>query len=120
MEFTIYDISDVVDENANDFIFEDCQNDLIEVEMGLSSGEVRQSLLDRFRSAVRNRDINFVDINLSKYGFNVDENSVESEEDEDSVISDIDSILYDLEDEDITDTTWTMPQETIYIKGEEW
>lgn len=120
MEFTIYDISDVVDNESEDFVFEEYENELTELEMGLSAGEVRQSLLDRFRNAIRNKDIYFVNVNFSKYGLNFEENSLDTEDEEKSKIEDIDNILYDLEDDEISDTMWILPQEVIYVKGEEW
>lgn len=117
MEFTIYDVSDVIDDN---FVFEDQKDELTELEMGLSSGELRQAILDRFRSAVRNKDILFINVNFEKHDLVLQEDSLDSELEEDAVIEDIDKILYDLEDEEITDTTWILPDEVIYVRGEEW
>lgn len=120
MEFTIYDLSDVIDDENDNFIFEDHKDELSEIEMGLSSGELRQSILDRFRSAVRNKDIPFINVNFEKHDLLLQEDSLDSELEEDAVIEDIDKILYDLEDEEITDTMWVLPNEVIYVKGEEW
>lgn len=120
MEFTIYDISDYAEEQIDSFDFEKYEDELTELEMGLSSGELRQSLLDRFRETARRKEALFINVNFEKYDLTISEDDLESDLEIASIVEDIDKILYDLEDEDLDETVWNLPQEVIYIKGESW
>lgn len=119
MEFTIYDLSDFLDEELQNFNFEE-ESDLPEIEMGLSAGEIRQSLLDRFREEVRTETAQFINMNLSEYGVNIKEDDLDSEDEKQLIKSEIENTLYDLDDEELNDSTWHFASEIIYIRGEEW
>lgn len=121
MEFNIYDLSDLLDIDPENFVFDDSvKDDVSEVESGLSAGEIRQSLLDRFRQAILNQNYDFVNLNLKKYDVEIDETNDEDDLGEASLIEDVEKALYDLEDEDLMDTVWVLPDEVIYIEGVEW
>lgn len=119
MDYTIYDVSEFVDVDAQDFdINEHNIEDLVELETGLSSGELRQAILDRFRQTVKHKDYQFVTLNFENHGLILDDEVSELESD--YIVEDIDTILYDFEDEDLAGTVWILPQEVIYIFENEW
>lgn len=119
MEFTIYDISEFLDDEIQNFDFDEHEN-LVEIEMGLSAGEVRQSLLDRFREEVRTENVQFINMNLSDYGVDLDDGSLEEKDEQVIAESEIENILYDLDDEELSSSIWHFASEIIYIRGEEW
>lgn len=119
MIFNIYDVSDAVDdENLDSYEFD--VEEATERETGLSSGEMRQALLDRFREAAKNQEVAFINVNFSEYDLTVDEEDLNTEAEIRSVVEDIDKILYDIEDEDMVGQLWILPQEILYIDGEDW
>lgn len=119
MEFTIYDLSELSDQELQDFDF-NIHEDLPEIEMGLAAGEVRQSLLDRFREEVRAEEVQFININLFEYGVKIDNDDLEDDKERELVESEIENTLYNLDDEELDATVWNFASEIIYIRGEEW
>lgn len=89
------------------------------VESGLSSGEFRQALLDRFRQELKTEDVYFVNFSLSSFGLEFDEDLVETAEGRTSILTDIENFLYDSDDEIFIDTLWDFHNETVYVRGEE-
>lgn len=102
MEFSIYIVSENFDVN-NIESYE-------KVEQGLSAGEVRQSLIDRFNQELKYSGIKNINRNFSSYGLSISFNNIKK---------DIEETLYDrLSDEDISNRMWFFHREIIYIKGE--
>lgn len=120
MEFTIYDLSELPDEEIQDFNFEEHKGNLVEVELGLSAGEVRQSLLDRFREEVQSEEAQFINLNLFEYGIKLDKYALEDTSEQDQTKAEIENILYDMDDEELDSSIWHFASEIIYVSGEEW
>lgn len=119
MEFTIYDISELSDDELENFDFEKYSN-LPELEMGLSAGETRQSLLDRFKEEIKSEKPQFININLGEYGIDLDDENLETEDEQALSTSEIENVLYDFDDEELSSSVWYFASEIIYIRGEEW
>jgi hypothetical protein len=113
MSFTISQIAETDSADAIERLTED---DV--VESGLSSGEFRQSMLDRFRQEIKTEDIYFINFSLQPFELEFEEDLVETEEGRQSILTDVENFLYDTEDEDFYKTTWDFHNETIYVEGE--
>lgn len=120
MSFTIYDVS-LLDEKEITLLQDDNSflDDDDKVEMGLSSGELRQSLMDRFREDLKNEDsINFVNASFIRYDFSVNEDFFNDPVGRQSVLEDIENVLYELEDEDFINSTWFFTNEVVHVVDE--
>lgn len=86
------------------------------VERGLSEGEVRQSLLDRFREDVRNGELDAINKSLSRFGFGiaVSQEFMLSEEGHETIVQDIDNLIYELKNKEILGP-WEFSDSTIYL-----
>ncbi len=113
MSFDIYDVSEYNVEHAQELASEDDK-----VESGLSPGELRQSLMDRFRREVRSGDPYFLNLNFPDQDFELDEEECEDEESVRSVFMDIENLVYDMLDEDIDGSLWEFSNEIIMVRGE--
>lgn len=114
MSFNIYDLSPIDPEQFNG----DTQA-LEAVEMGLSSGELRQSLLDRLREEVESEDSFFINYSLRAFDLEINQEYLETATGRASTLEDIENALYEIEDESISDTTWLFSREIIYIAQED-
>ena len=85
---------------------------------GLSGGEARQALLDRFRSDIREGSITSINVTLSQFGEEIDESVVGNEKAISIAISEVDDLLYRLEDEELTDRLWAFDDEVVLLIGE--
>lgn len=89
-----------------------------EVETGLSSGEIRQSILDRCREDVRRNQLVF-NKEISKF-FNKkqiltnQDLSLLTDKEKDNLIDEIEEVLYNLDDMEITGD-WSFSNAKIYI-----
>lgn len=113
MSFMIY----VIGENDTEGVVEHLAEEDA-VESGLSSGELRQALLDRFRQELTTDDIYFVNLSLQPFDLEFEEDLIESEQGRESMLTDIENLLYDAEDETLLNTFWEFHNERIYVKGE--
>lgn len=111
MGFDVYDVSVYEDDSAEDLMDHDDR-----VEMGLSSGELRQGLLDRFRQELNEHEIYFINVNLRAHGLEVTREDLEDDEQIRSVLVDIENILYDMEDEEIEGSTWEFSNARIIVR----
>ena len=114
MSFNIYSITDT---DAADAVEQLTDDDLIET--GLSSGEFRQALLDRFRQELKTEDVYFINLSLEPFQLEFESDLVETSEGRQSILSDLESFLYDIEDEDLFNTFWEFHNETIYARSDE-
>jgi len=114
MSFNIYSIPS--DQESKPF--DELSDDSL-VESGLSSGEVRQSLLDRFREELKTEDTYFVNFALEAYDLQFDVEEIETPEGQETALKAIDDLLYSLEDEALSCTLWDFHNETVYLKDEE-
>lgn len=107
--FNIYDIpegetfKDVSDDDA--------------VEIGLSPGELRQSILDRFNMEVDNGEFDTVNECLESFDMHIVESLFKNESGRKQAKKDIEEFLYYLEDADYANTYWNFTDELIYIEG---
>lgn len=115
MEFNIYDISDLDTENIDELLESHETEGLSEVEMGLSSGELRQSILDRVREDVRQDEIHFLNRSLEQFELNINEELLENEDGKNMIVQDVDYLIYELSDEELDNTVWEFSFEVIYI-----
>lgn len=98
MEFTVYDVHSLSREDIQKWYDgHDVSFGAEPVETGLSAGEIRQSLMDRFRSAVSRGDMDAVSATTADY-FGL---SIEFDEDTDQVLHDIDELLYSARDDQL-------------------
>lgn len=113
MSFEVFDVSTYESERARELAQE---GDL--VESGLSSGEVRQALLDRFRSEVKREDRLCLNLTLKPYGLFFEEDELEDEVSRRSILMDIENLLYDMSDEQLDNSLWEFSDELILVRGE--
>jgi len=113
MSFEIYDVSEYNIEQAKELANEDDR-----VESGLSPGELRQSLMDRFKREVRLGDAYFLNLNFPDQNFELEEEQFEDEEIARSILMDIENLVYDMLDEDIDGSLWEFSNEVIMVTGE--
>jgi len=114
MSFEIYDVSSYSREIAMELATE---GDI--VESGLSSGELRQSLMDRFREEVKTESVYFINLNLENAGFEgFEEDILEDEQNARGVLLDIENLVYDTLDRNIDGTLWEFSDELILVRGE--
>lgn len=114
MSFDIYDVTAYSRESA--------ANEAVEadiVESGLSPGELRQSLLDRFREEVRSESVYFINMNLELAGFDPFEDDIlEDENNAKCVLNEIESFLYEAVDSVMDGTIWEFSDEMVLVKGQ--
>jgi len=88
------------------------------VESGLSSGELRQAILDRLKIELDLGEYSNVNNALKEFGFIVSEDFFNDESNREVVISDIDNVLYETDDEEFNGAVWMLHNEIIEISGE--
>lgn len=115
MEFNIYEISDLDTEDIEDLLESHDVSDLSEIEMGLSSGELRQSILDRIREDVRQDELHYLNKSLVQFDFSINSESLESDDSKEVIVQDLDYLIYELSDEELDKTIWEFSSEAIYI-----
>lgn len=113
MGFDVYDVSVYEDNDAEKLMTHDDR-----VEMGLSSGELRQGLLDRFRQELTEREAYFINANLRPHGLEIESEDIEEDEQISSVLVDIENILYDMGDEDFEGSIWEFSNARIIVREE--
>jgi len=111
MGFDVYDVSVYEDNDAEKLMNSDDR-----VEMGLSSGELRQGLLDRFRQELSEHETYFINLNLREHGLEITSEDIEDDDQIGSVLMDIENILYDMEDEDMGSSTWEFANARIIVR----
>lgn len=114
MGFNIYSITDT---DAADAVEQLTDDDLVET--GLSSGEFRQAILDRFRQELKTEDIYFINLSLEPFQLEFEEDLIETSEGRQAILNDIENFLYDSEDEELFNTFWEFHNETVYARGDE-
>lgn len=121
MDFTFYDVSYLnEDELANTSIDEllGKTDELDWSQNGLSGGEARQALLDRFREDINNESIHAINMTLSQFGKEISEEVLGNEKALKDEIAEIDELLYSLEDEEISGKIWAFDNEVVFLVGE--
>lgn len=114
MDFTLFDITNAP---ADSLVYN--TDEYEEVEMGLSPGELRQSIIDRTKTDLE-QGFHSLNKNLSVFELSVNEEYLHDPNKVQQVIDDLDNLLYDiLEDSDLDDTVWRFKDSTIYVKGTE-
>lgn len=114
MSFNIYDLSPIdPDEFSGDV------EPLDVIESGLSSGELRQALLDRLKMEIESQDVYFLNYSLKGYDFEIEDDFLEDECGRRSTIEDVENLLYEIDDEAISNTIWLFSPEIVYVKQEE-
>lgn len=107
--FNIYDIpeggtfKDIMDDDA--------------IEIGLSPGELRQSILDRFTVEIDAGEIDVINDCLESFDMHVIETLFATKSGRNQAKKDIEEFLYYLEDEDFANSYWNFSDEFIYIEG---
>lgn len=123
MDFTVYDISSYDEIDGDDYeSLEELESlidnsQLEELEMGLSAGEIRQSLLDRIRQEVRKGELRFLNKTISPLELQIADELAETESGRKAIVNDLETILYELGDKDIVGTVWEFSSEKIYVGG---
>ncbi len=115
MIFNIYDATDdFTAVGLNSLTEEDA------VELGLSGGEVRQSILDRCRADLNAGDLDYIQDSLAQFHYELSNRElIETPEGRAAILKEIDELLYELEDEALHETLWDFVNETVYIKEED-
>lgn len=114
MSFNIYEVpADITDEQIKALTDEDI------VESGLSGGEMRQSLLDRFRQEIKTEDVYYLNLSLERYGFVFEEDLITTLKGSESALVDIENFLYDSEDSVFHNSVWDFHNETVCVKIED-
>lgn len=112
MDFYIFVITNCDPENKQKIAEITSENDNA-VELGLSAGELRQSILDRLREEVENNEIENIEQVFEKLDLPLD-----ITDNKEKLVDRIDELLYNLTDDELNNTIWELTEETIYIKGE--
>lgn len=116
MDFTLFNVSGITDDEV---LKHPEENGLDSVEMGLSPGELRQSILDRTKSDLES-EFHSINKNLTQFGLSIKEELLADETNIDAVMDDLDNFLYDvLEDEDLNETRWSFKKSDILVIGTE-
>lgn len=90
------------------------------IESGLSSGEIRQSLLDRCKSEMRDeKTLVLINRSLRQLGVQLTPEHIESDSEISGLAEDIENILYDAEDEELINSPWIFSNEIIIVKEDE-
>lgn len=121
MEFTFYDASHINEDELTSTSINKLKEKTDELDWsqsGLSGGEARQALLDRFREDINNENIHIINVTLEKFGKEISEDVLGNEKALKDEIAEIDELLYSLEDEEIADRLWAFDNEVIFIVGE--
>lgn len=114
MSFDIYDVTAYTRESAAE---ETTEADI--VESGLSPGELRQSLLDRFRTEIETGSVYYINLNLQMADFDqLEEDILEDEQNAKCVLTEIESFLYEALDSVIDGTIWEFSDEMILVRGQ--
>lgn len=112
MSFDIYEIvSEANDEEIASLSDDD------KVESNLSSGELRQAILDRFRQELKTEDVYFVNLSLEPFGLDFEPDLAETQEGQNSILTDVENFLYDAEDEVFHNTVWEFHNEAVCVKS---
>jgi len=94
--------------------------DMEVIESGLSSGEIRQSILDRCKAEMRETlSTSLINISLEKFDFSITPEKLEDENEVNGISEDIETLLYELEDEEILNTSWVFTHEIITVTEDE-
>jgi hypothetical protein len=118
MSFSIYDVTDLNDAEVERIPHERVELD-DPVEMGLSSGEVRQAILDRVREEVQSLEFAYID---TWFPDEVEPDSVLLSEESscrESFIRDISEALYSLDDQELDNRVMTFSNEIIAVRLED-
>lgn len=114
MSFDIYDVSSLTRETAAE-----SATDADIVESGLSSGELRQALMDRFREEIETESVYFINLNLGLEGEDAfDEDILEDEQNSRGVLTEIENHVYETMDSCMDRTIWEFSNEMILVRGE--
>ncbi len=113
MEFNIFDLDADTDEARIGELDNDDASQL-----GLSPGETRQAILDRIRSELSSGISEFIQTTFDKYGYEIEEDLLETKHGLESVMIDIDNIIYDLDDSELAGSKWDFSDALVYIRGE--
>ena len=115
MFFTIYDVSELSEADLSGLDQHTNAGDFEAVEMGLSSGELRQALLDRLAVEVHHNRADVINDCLSPYGFTVSPQSMSTPLQDDDVLDDIECVVYEIGDEALNGAVFDFTDETIFI-----
>lgn len=86
------------------------------VESGLSSGEVRQSIIDRCRQDLRKtKKTAMINMSLERFDLGISPDTIADKSEINGIIEDIESLLYELDDEDLVRTSWLFANEIIVV-----
>lgn len=110
--FNVYQVQSEVDDNEN----------LTEeqlVESGLSSGELRQSLLDRIKIELDNKKYSRVNSLVSHLGFKFSKSQWKSKKFREKEYTEFENKMYETPDEAFQETYWSFENELIYVLGVE-
>lgn len=107
----IFNIYLIETENDTKNLSEDKQ-----VESGLSSGELRQSLIERLNEELEKDNISVVNNCLLQ--FDITLNEKKTRKNIDKAKKDVENLLYCITDENINKTFWKFPEELLYVKLE--
>lgn len=113
MSFNIYAIDEPTDDCESPALNEDTR-----VEQGLSSGEVRQALLDRVRQELQTGDDYFLNLSLEGFGLQFDPEELATEDGRSYALKQVEDILYAKADDEISCTLWDFHNETVYVRDE--
>lgn len=113
MTFSIYTVAAADNEPTTVELSED---DV--VESGLSAGEVRQALLDRFRQETHTEDLYFINFTLANFELEFDEDLIETDEGRASILTDIENLLYDTDDEALESIFWEFHNEIVCVRSD--
>lgn len=110
MLFNVCDISEYDKNEIEDTIIID---ELYIIESGLSGGELRQAILDRIKEDLRYTTKN-IKINMEQFEYDIN-----VKQDKQEILNEIDVLIYELCDEDLTNTKWFFKNENIIITEDE-
>lgn len=116
MDFNIYDISELSEERISNLDKNEF-DDFEKVEMGLSAGELRQSILDRVREDFKREEVDYINPTLEQFDFQISEDLLEFEGSLNSALQDVENLLYELTDEELDNSKWLFSFEVICIEG---
>lgn len=87
-----------------------------EVEGGLSPGELRQALLDYLTEEIDLGHITVVNNCLEPYDLRLSRRALLTTEGHSQALTDLEELLYTLEDGDLVDTVWPLTEETLTVE----
>lgn len=119
MYFDVYDISGMTNNDVNLWISDNYDENVNKVEMGLSPGEVRQSLLDRFREDIYNSNVSNINKTLTNHlELSINPALLKNSDGKKTMVQDVENLLYSLEDDEILGE-WIFSKTAVYISEEE-